>query len=269
MTLTATNANGTSTSTPTPLTYDNRVPVAANCAPATTSYCCNYGIVKVQLGTINQASADASAGYEDFSCPQRTELRVGEAYPLSISTGGTLNHATRAYLDLNNDGAFSASELLFSAPDARNPSTMVRVPAASALLNQPLRLRVLTDFVGATLTPCGPLLNGQAEDYTVILRASTGLATRPTQTALPGLSVFPTPLPAGNLLHLALAEAGAAGLYSLRVENLLGARLLQASRRLGPTLDATLDLGALPPGVYVLRLRDAQGREALRRVVRE
>ena len=514
VTLTARNAAGSSTSAATIITYDNRVPVTAACRPATTMYCCNYGIVRFELGSISQASADASAGYEDFSCPQRTELRVGEDYPLSITTGGTLNHATQVYLDLNNDGAFSAAELLFSAPDARNPGTTLRVPATGATLNQSLRLRVLTDFVGATLSPCGPLTNGQAEDYTVILRTDTtppsvdfatsygpascgsvvqftdqskgaptawrwefgdgstsaeqnprhtypapssytvrltatnaygaanlsrpafvtvlpaclsyctsngsgprantasgfwitrvalenaagsvygndsglnaggygnysaqqipvtagasytlrvvnnasyfhrvtawadfnrdgafaaeevvttgftqagqgsdlgtyvagftlpatlgsgpvrlrvtsifnniqvpgpcdqnlpnaevedytllvekGLATRPAQQAtLPGLTVYPTPTLANGLLHLALADARAAGLYTLRVENLLGAHQLSATRRLSVTAEATLDISALAPGVYVLRLRDAQGREALRRVVRE
>ena len=513
VTLTARNAAGSNTSAATSVSYDNRVPVAATCTPATTTYCCNYGIIKFELGSISQASADASAGYEDFSCPQRTELRVNEDYSLRISTGGTLNHATQVYLDLNNDGAFSAAELLYSAPDARNPNTTLRVPAAGATLDRPLRLRVLTDFVGASISPCGPLTNGQAEDYTVILRAETtppsvdfstnygpaacgtqvqfsdlskgnptawlwdfgdgttstaqnpshtyaalgtytvrltatnaygeaslsrpnfltlratcvgycasngsgqaagnpsrfwitklfvqdmfgpvflnesgreptgygdytnrpiaversgiyslaittnlsirhrvsiwvdfnrdgvfspgelistgltqpggsqdpaiygldlflsnyyptpgalrmrilataadstpepcghdipnaevedytllvagnGLATRRAAT-LPGLTIYPTPTLADGLLHLALADASAAGLYTLRVENLLGAQQLSATRRLSPATAATLDISALAPGVYVLRLRDAQGRETLRRVVRE
>ena len=511
--LTATNAAGSSTSAPVSITYDNRVPVAATCAPATTAYCCNYGIVKFELGSISHASADGSAGYQDFTCAQRTELFVDETYPLRISTGGTLAHATQAYLDFNNDGAFTANELILNAPEARNPSTTLRVPAAGAQLGQPLRLRVITDFVGATLTPCGPRLNGQVEDYTVILRRfttapavdfstsygpascgntvqftdlsrggatawrwefgdgatstqqnpthtypgpgpytvrlsvtngvgtnslsrtnfvtvlpaclsycpangsgpvagsasnfwitrvalttpagaviygndsgreaggygdytarpipvtgggsylvqvtssasvarvtflwvdlnrdgifgtnellgnsitpggggtpltlatlltlpailgtgplrlrvlhvvassftqpnpcaqnvlnaefedytlqATPLSNRAAQAALPGLRLYPTPTPAGQLLRLALADAPAAGRYALSVENMLGARLLSASRRLGPTAEATLDISALPPGVYVLRLRDEQGREALRRIVRE
>ena len=513
--LTATNAAGSSTSAPVSITYDNRVPVAATCAPATTAYCCNYGIVKFELGSISHASADGSAGYQDFTCAQRTELFVDETYPLRISTGGTLAHATQAYLDFNNDGAFTANELILNAPEARNPSTTLRVPAAGARLGQPLRLRLITDFVGATLTPCGPRMNGQVEDYTVILRvndqppvvdfsssygpgscggfvqfndlsrgvptawrwdfgdgnsstqqnpshvyagpgpytvrlsvtnavgtttlsrpnflpllpaclsycaangsgrnpgtasnfwivrvaletsagavlfgnssglepggygnytsrpisvaagssyvlrvessisvmhrvmawadfnrdgafATTELLTSgltvggggrnpavytatvglpatlpagpirlrvltltdnqllpgpctsnifnaevedyallapvlsagqaPARAALPGLRLYPTPTPAGQLLRLALADAPAAGRYALSVENMLGARLLSASRRLGPTAEATLDISALPPGVYVLRLRDEQGREALRRIVRE
>jgi PKD repeat protein len=509
--LTATNGAGSGTSTLATVTYDTRVPIAAACTPNTTDYCCNYGILNFQLGSINQTSADGRAGYEDFSCAQRLELRLGEDYSLRITTAGTLNHATQVYLDLNNDGAFTAGELLYSAPDARSPSTTLRVAAAGATIDQPLRLRVLTDYVGASLSPCGPLTKGQAEDYTVILRPSAspplvdftsdygpgscgnlvqftdlskgtptawlwefgdgttstarnpshtypglgtytvrltatnsygpatlsrpnfltiqgaclpycasngrgtggnssssfwitrvalenaagtvysndsgletggygnytarpmtvmagasytlrvvnntsqvhrvtawadynrngifsadevvttgvtsggqgrdqsnytaaitlpttlggglvrlrvvsmlnnsdpaacdqnltnaevedytlqgqGLPVRPALTALPGLRVYPTPLLSDGQLHLSLTNASTAGTYTLSVENVLGARLLSATRRLSSTADATLDLSALLPGIYLLRLRDAQGHAALRRVVRE
>ena len=514
VTLTATNAAGSSTSAPVSVTYSTQVPVAAACRPAPTAYCCNYGVVKFELGSISHASADGRAGYEDFTCTQRTELYLNESYPLRVSTAGSLVHATQVYLDLNNDGAFSAAELLLNAPEARNPGLTLRLPDdGKAVLDQPLRLRVITDFVGAALTACGPLLNGQAEDYTVTVRrfstapavdfstsygpASCGntvqftdlsrgnatawrwefgdgttssaqnpthtypgpgpytvrlnvtntfgtntlsrpnfvtvlapclsycpangsgrnpnnpsnlwitrlalttpagallygndsgldaggygnytarpipvtqgstattyvvqvtsnasvarqvalwvdlnrdgifgdnelrasgsgtaattifslplnlpaalgtgplrlrvlcaattsttqpnpcaqnqpdaevedyvllaapLASRAARAGLPGLRLYPTPTPAGALLHLARPEAPTAGLYSLSLENLLGARLLRATRRLGAATEATLDLSALPPGVYLLRLRDEQGREALRRVVRE
>ena len=53
------------------------------------------------------------------------------------------------------------------------------------------------------------------------------------------------------------------------MQNLLGATLSETTVRLSPTADAALDLGALPKGVYLLRLRDAHGNTALRRVVRE
>jgi PKD repeat protein len=517
VTLTATNALGSNTSAPVSVTYNSQVPVAADCTPATTAYCCNYGVVKLELGSINHSSADASAGYQDFTCTQRTELFVNESYPLRITTGGSLAHATQAFLDLNNDGVFTANELILNAPEARNPSATLRVPATGAALDQPLRLRIITDFVGATLSSCGPLLNGQAEDYTVILRrfatapvvdfstsygpASCGnavqftdlsrgsatawrwdfgdgssstaqnpthtypgpgtytvslsatntlgtstltrtgfvtvlpaclnyclangsgftpgspsglwitrvavttatggalysndsgleaggygnytarpipvsqgststiyrvevtssvniqryvalwvdlnrdgvfgdqellssgsafgggsststftatlvlpgnlgtgplrmrvlnaaiitvtapnpcvqnqvnaevedytllarpLSSQPARAGLPGeLRLYPTPTPAGTLLRLALPDAPAPGLYSLTVENLLGARLLSATRRLGAASEATLDLSSLSPGVYLLRLRDEQGRETLRRVVRQ
>lgn len=169
--LTATNANGTSTSAATAITYNGAVPGAATCAPATTAYCCNYGVVRVRLGTIDNASADGSAGYQDFTCPQQTSLTVGVAYPLLVTTGGTAAHDTRVYLDLNNDGAFAATELVGEALNTASPVFSLRLPAAAAA-GRPLRLRLVADYAGSNPQPCKSPLNGQVEDYTVVPQAN-------------------------------------------------------------------------------------------------
>ena len=117
----------------------------------------------------------------------------------------------------------------------------------------------------AAPSPCAVnLLNAEVEDYQLIVRP---LATLTAQ-ALPALSLFPNPTLDGRL-RLRLPDAAAAGIYHAEVQNVLGATVLGATLRLGPAADAELDLSALAPGVYVLRLRDAQGQVALRRVVRE
>lgn len=175
--LTATNANGTSTSAATTITYNAAVPVAAACPGlAATANCCNYGITRVQLGTIDNASGDGSAGYQDFTCPQRTTLTLGVANPLRISTGGTNLHDTRAWLDVNNDGVFAASEKVFEVLNAASPSASFTVPA-TAPLGQPLRLRLVADGVGTNPQPCVAPTLGQVEDYTVTVVANTSPPT--------------------------------------------------------------------------------------------
>lgn len=267
--LTAANASGNSISPFTAITYNSAVPVAATCAPATAAYCCNYGVVRVRLGTVDNASADGSAGYQDFTCSQQAALAVGTAYPLQVTTGGSaLAHDVRVYLDLNNDGAFAAAEMVGQALSSVNPSFSLSLPG-TAPLNQPLRLRIVADYAGSDPQPCKAPKNGQVEDYTVIPKASPGppLAA-PAGTALPTLSVGPNPTADGRL-RLRLADPGAAGTYAAEVNNLLGATLLTTALRLAPGADAELDLGPLAAGVYLLHLRDAQGRAAVRRVVRE
>ncbi|WP_198172683.1 GEVED domain-containing protein [Hymenobacter ginkgonis] len=171
--LTATNANGTSTSAATTITYNAAVPVAASCAGlAATANCCNYGITRVQLGTIDNASADGSGGYQDFTCPQRTTLTLGVANTLRISTGGTNLHDTRAWLDLNNDGVFATSEKVLEVLNSASPSATFTVPA-TATLGQPLRLRLVADGVGTNPQPCVAPTLGQVEDYTVTVVANT------------------------------------------------------------------------------------------------
>ncbi|AMJ66335.1 hypothetical protein AXW84_13510 [Hymenobacter sp. PAMC 26628] len=169
--LTVANGNGNAISAATAITYNSTAPAAATCAPATAAYCCNYGVVRVRLGALDNASADGSAGYQDFSCTQRAALVVGTAYPLQVTTGGTLPHDTRAYLDLNNDGAFAATELVGQALNAANPTFSLKLPA-TAPLGQPLRLRLVTDYAGSDPQPCKAPTNGQVEDYAVVPAAN-------------------------------------------------------------------------------------------------
>ena len=167
VTLTATNAAGSSTSAATAITYNPAVPAAAACAGlAASSYCCNYGITLLRLGSISNASADGSAGYQDFTCAQRASLAVGVGYMLAIGTGGTLRHDTRAWLDLNNDGVFTSNEQVFEALNAVSPSATLTVPG-TAVLNRPLRLRVVADAAGTNPQPCIAPTSGQVEDYSV------------------------------------------------------------------------------------------------------
>ncbi len=174
--LTATNAAGTSTSAATAITYNASVPVAACPGLGASANCCNYGIVRVRLGSIDNTSADGSAGYQDFTCPQRTSLAVGIRYTLSITTGMTTGSTSaydvRAWLDLNNDGVFSASEKLAEALNTTSPSLSLLVPA-TAVLGQPLRLRLVADGAGNNPQPCTAPVLGQVEDYTVTVVPNT------------------------------------------------------------------------------------------------
>ena len=173
VTLTATNAVGSSTSAATAITYNGSVPVAASCAGlAAVASCCNYGLTRVRLGSIDNTSADGSAGYQDFTCPQRTTLMVSRPYPLLLSTGGTNPHDVRAWLDLNNDGTFDATELLAEALNTTSPTLSLTLPATT-VLGQPLRLRLVADAVGTDPRPCVAPTAGQVEDYTVTAAPNT------------------------------------------------------------------------------------------------
>ena len=174
VTLRATNAAGAATSAATSITYNTTVPAAASCTPQTQSYFANYGIVRFRLNTIDNASADGSAGYQDFTCTQRTELTEGVNYLMTITTGGTNPHDIRVYLDQNNDGTLSSAEQLYASAVTATPgaTTTLNLPAG-IVLNQPLRLRVVADAIGNTAGPCANPVSGQAEDYTVVVRANT------------------------------------------------------------------------------------------------
>jgi len=172
--LTATNAIGATTRTRTNyITYDNVLPKAPSCTPLTTDYCCNYGITQFTLGTLTKASANAQVGYEDFTCSSKVQLTEGKSYSISVATGAGNAHDTRVWLDLNNDGSFDpTAELVFQALNRSNPTGSYVVPS-TAVKNQPLRLRVASDYVNSNFGPCSNLKYGQAEDYTVTVLPNT------------------------------------------------------------------------------------------------
>ncbi len=174
VTLRATNAAGANTSTAVTVTYNTTVPVATSCTPQTQNYFANYGITRFRLNTIDNTSADGSAGYQDFTCPQRTELIAGVNYSMIITTGGVNPHDIRVYLDKNNDGILTTTEQVYVSLNTASPGITANLSLPTGTtLNQPLRLRVLADAVGNPAGPCVNPISGQAEDYTVIARPNT------------------------------------------------------------------------------------------------
>ena len=174
VTLRATNSAGNTTSAATSIVYNTTVPLAASCSPQTTSYFGNYGITRFQLNTIDNTSANGSAGYQNFTCTQRTELIAGVNYPMTITTGGVNPHDIRVYLDKNNDGTLTTAEQVYVSLNTATPgaATSFTLPTGTTL-NQPLRLRIIADAIGNTAGPCVSPVSGQAEDYTIVARPNT------------------------------------------------------------------------------------------------
>jgi len=142
------------------------------CIPQTLNYCCGYGITSVTVAGSTQASADGSAGYENFTANTIT-VSEGQPVPIQILTGGAEPHDVRVWLDADNNGTFDhPAEMVFEALNATNPSGTLNLPAG-ALLNTGLRLRISADFLGSQPQPCGNLTFGQAEDYTLRINGTT------------------------------------------------------------------------------------------------
>ncbi|WP_171025504.1 PKD domain-containing protein [Hymenobacter jeollabukensis] len=148
-------------------------PRPAPCTPATTAYCCGYGLTRVQLGSIDRRSPDGQGGYEDFSCGWRATLTADRPATLQLTTGA-IAHDVRVYLDLNDDGQFTApAELLYQGLAVQSPSTPLTVPgtAPGLVYNRPLRLRIVADYAGSAATgPCSAPRQGQVEDYSVVVQ---------------------------------------------------------------------------------------------------
>ena len=142
--------------------------IAASCSPSTLSYCCDYGINRVQFSNINHPSLDAIEGYLDLSCDQQAIVEANTNYTLRVYTGTNNPQDTRAWIDYDNDGVFSSSEKVMEKLNDYDPVGIVQIPN-NTLTNTPLRMRISSDEVGSNNGPCDDPLRGQVEDYGVIV----------------------------------------------------------------------------------------------------
>lgn len=148
-----------------PIVVDNAgglVPAA--CAPAAVNPGPNAGIFNFTFANgIDQASTGAVDGYQDFSCQSLADITEGLAYPMSVA----LHVPGRVgfWIDLNNDAAFTANELVYASPtESLVHAANVIIPAGT-VFNTRLRARVVSSSQPIT-TACA-VNDGQAEDYSV------------------------------------------------------------------------------------------------------
>jgi PKD repeat protein len=174
VTLYVENANGTSSIEKTDFVtiYGSPGPNAAACAPQTTGTCCGIGIYRVQLADIDNSSAAATEGYQDFTCSAQTNLISGSNYTIQIKTGTQFAENVRVWIDFNNNNSFESGELVMSTNNVQeNHSANFSIPS-NATINTPLRMRVISDYNGIT-SPCNNVQYGQAEDYTIYILPNT------------------------------------------------------------------------------------------------
>ncbi|MBK9074109.1 MAG: hypothetical protein IPL77_03860 [Flavobacteriales bacterium] len=125
-----------------------------------------FNLQRVQFVGIDNSSGDNN-GYADFTAISAT-VQAGNAYSISLDGAGVffLPKRFRAWMDWDQNGVFSASELVFEANGFGQQSGTVTVPAGANLGST--RMRVNTSslvYQGA----CANYNLGEVEDYTVIV----------------------------------------------------------------------------------------------------
>ncbi|PWN70011.1 hypothetical protein C1631_008400 [Chryseobacterium phosphatilyticum] len=175
-------------------TIDNSATLAAACTPSSITNPGNYnvGITSVKFGNISNYSNNfkqaANNFYENFTgtyCSgiSKTNIPQNTATTLTIAPGTSNAHIIKAYIDFNNDGQFNEStELVLNQSGISNGSfaTAQITPPANAVINTPLRMRVIGEFNGTTVTACYTPKYGQVEDYSVIIEPQELLAIENT-----------------------------------------------------------------------------------------
>lgn len=184
----------------------------AVCTPSEIRYKYDgYGIRGITFKDINNQTDGhlKSTGqfYIDYTQPQYRGTKVFTDIPYNKSTTLTitvenssqiLTHYAQAWIDWNNDGVFSTSELVVGYDGYfRENSPMIDyntpiTPPADAVRNTYLRMRVRADITGRNDNTgmCSDLSFGQVEDYAVRIIDENN---PPIDPAYPPDPVSPTP----------------------------------------------------------------------------
>ncbi|MCJ8318013.1 MAG: PKD domain-containing protein [Colwellia sp.] len=167
--LTVTDNDQASTSISTTATINEIVVVTEYCAvTGNTGY---EWIANVSAGGVSHSSSQD--GYAD-NTSVNFPLTVGNN-TVSLTAGGNYSEHWAAWLDVNKNGQFEASEkLLSNVSGAGTVSGQLAIPNGLVGLNT--RLRVVMKYSGAPTTACGSLGDGEAEDYMVTVMGTNNVA---------------------------------------------------------------------------------------------
>ncbi|CAM1350124.1 GEVED domain-containing protein [Tenacibaculum insulae] len=246
------------------------VSLASNVLNATTlsnqvSYCASKGnrstyewIDNVELGGMTNATA-GNSGYGDFTSKVAT-LGQGSSNSMIVSAGFSGTAYTEywaVWIDFNQDGTFSDSEKVVSgsSSSANNLTATVAVPSNATLGQTRMRVSMKYD---AAQTACENFADGEVEDYTVNITASSAnlnvIYTDVNADVLgneASLSLVAYPNPAVNNIQVKLASK--ADNMTYKIVNVIG-RVVQK----GKLNSANINVSNLTTGMYILEVNDGQ-----------
>ncbi len=148
-------------------TINNNVAITS-CYPEATNPSTNTGITAVNLNSLSSSTGNSTEGYQDFSCSIGTQIVIDSLTLFSVTTTN-VNQRVKAWIDYNNDGAFTSDEIIINSIDFLSFTSIFNSPAG-VVLNTPLRLRIRSDIANSTSgsSACANPQDGQVEDYYVI-----------------------------------------------------------------------------------------------------
>lgn len=241
----------------------NNGPKGITCRPFTYEPHILFGIYNVTFNTINNSTSSGD-GYQDYACSISTTVTAENSYPISIRNGTNYNEDVRVWIDYNNDGTFNpVSELIFASNLKKLHTGTITIPA-TAVQNQPLRMRVASEYSSyfAPPQPCGNLQGGQAEDYAITVTGTTGIAE---SKLTENINIYPNPSDGTFSLEIPTVLKSN---YQLEVQNLVGQTVAKQALKVSTGQAQEIDLKHLPKGVYLLKVSNEKAA-AIKKIIIE
>ena len=221
----------------------------------------NFGMALVEIGSVRNMSSSSNLTnsnkvYYDYTVSSclttafTTDLVVtNNPQSIKLANEGPNVGKYSAWIDYNNDGSFSSSELVLTdetigAGSFATPTEKIfnfTIPTNGVTLDVPLRMRVVGDSQESNITPCGQLQYGEVEDYTVILRANTlGIEDVVSKFKI-------SPNPSLGIVNINYDK----NISEVTLINLSGQSVLNKKYN---KRSITLDIKHLSPAIYFLRI---------------
>jgi len=268
---------------------DYQVRVATNCGGTTTdftlvetfktfgcgactdqTFCTSFGnngvewIGNVTVGQLNNTTSDEANGYADFTS-MSVDLQRGQTYNVSFSPEFPNNPFTehfRLWIDLNQNGTFTASEMLFDQTQGSQVTVTgtITIPPNADLGSA--RMRVSMAYGGQfgggyPQTSCDEGQDGEVEDYCVnILDTINGIAEI---NGIFGMDVFPVPV--SDLLNIRMRN-NISEILQISIIDATGKRI--STRLSAATTTQQLDVSELPAGIYLIEIQTEKGETMAR-----
>ncbi len=195
-------------------------------------------------------------GFGDFTGVSSIPLEVNGTYNFTVDVewGGTLyDEYTRIWLDLNQDGTFQASELVYDqgTADQLDVTGTITVPASATLGSTRLRIQMAYQGSGQTTLPseCGGFTWGEVEDYCVTLAAEGSASINELNKG----NVIAYPNPTSGTVNFRITNLNAS---TIEIVDVVG-KVISTATVSGEL--TTVNLNNFKQGSYFYRLKDSIG----------
>lgn len=222
------------------------------CQPLYTSGCAGDEVDTVMVGSLANytSGCPGSPYYTYFNALPIPNYTQGANLPAKFSCGTGGNHWINVWIDLDDDGTFTASESVltnFNVASGVIPaqSTVVAIPAAAPLGNHRMRVICYYGTMNASPSACGPYGYGETEDYIVNIDLSTGFNNAELNAG--SLMIYPNPAKEMVSIYTETAISNS----KVLIYNTMGDLVAETSLNGNQTTINTPDFAA---GIYTVKL---------------
>jgi len=253
--------------------------ITTGCGACTDlQYCESSGNVQdeyignVTVSTLDNTTGFGVDGYEDFTSNLSVDLQRGETYFVSFTpayTAGAFTEHFRLWIDLNQNGNFTTTELLFDDANGTQSTVTdsITIPLNAALGSTRMRVSMAFGFVHPQ-GPCEELAYGEIEDYCVNILEEEEDTTIVNpgiveQSGIFGMKVYPVPTAQKITVEL---DRTAIGAVQLQVMDMTGRSVMSTSTS---TQRTVLDLSGLSDGMYMIQALQGNTIKGRARILKE